>query len=255
MNSQQQKNKDSIIAASVTFAVALLLLLVLFFCGLKFDPSLLAAASTPEISVETLEEEEEFLEPEIVEDLGERNATAHDEPAPVAKGDPEPAPVENNRQLIKDNNPKPAPPVEKPVTQTKESPVKNTTPSKSDEEKQKVTSKMADKFPGNNGSKTGKEGSSGAGGSGVGAVGSVTGRTYMGCQKPVVELQNKVVVVVHVTINSSGKVTKATARTKSGKASGAILSACERAAMTARWNEDKDTPSATGTLTFTITPN
>lgn len=248
------RKKDSVIAAAVTFTVALILLLVLFFCGLTFDPSLLAVQSTPEISVETLPEEEEFLEPEIVRDLGEQNATVQDAPAPVAKGEPEPAPVENTKVVIPDQNPKPAPPVEKPINQKKESPVKATTPSQTDEEKQKVTSKLANKFGGANGTSTGSSGSSGAGGTGVGISGSVSGRTFKGCPKPNVELQNKVVVEVKVTIDANGRVTKATARSKSGKASAAILSACEQAARGARWSEDKDTPSATGTLTFTITP-
>lgn len=252
MNSK--KNYDSVIAAAVTFVVALLLLLFLFFCGLRYDDSLLAEASTPEISVTTTPEEDEFIEPEIVEDLGERNAEVQDEPAPAAKGEPEPAPVENTKQVIPDKNPKPAPPVEKPVTSKKESPVKATTPSQSDEEKKKVTSKIANKFSSNNGSKTGTSGSSGAGGAGVGISGSVAGRTFKGCPKPSVELQNTVVVEVKVTIDSSGHVKKATARSKSGKASAAILSACEKAAYGARWSEDKDTPSASGTITFTIKP-
>ena len=61
-------------------------------------------------------------------------------------------------------------------------------------------------------------------------------------------------VEVRVTIDAAGKVVSATARSKSGKASAAILRACEQAAKGARWSEDKDTPSAKGTLTFTITP-
>lgn len=248
------RHRDSVIAATVTFAVALLLLLVLYYGGLRFDPSFLAEVSTPEISMDMPEEEEEFIEPEIVQDLGEPQAEVQDAPAPAAKGNPEPAPVENTRQVIPDRNPKPAPPVEKPVTQKKESPVKATTPQVSDEEKKKVTSKVADKFGGPNGSKTGTSGTSGAGGNGVGISGSVAGRTFKGCPKPSVELRNKVVVEVRVTIDAAGHVTKATARSKSGSASAAILRACEQAAKGARWSEDKDTPSASGTLTFTITP-
>lgn len=246
------RRRDSVIAAIVTFGVALLLLLVLFFCSLSYDSSLLAQVSTPEISVEM--PEEEFIEPEIVRDLGEPDAVVEDAPAPVMKGQPEPAPVENTKLVVPDKNPKPAPPVEKPITQKKESPVKATTPPAVDENKKKVTSKMANKFPGQNGSESGTSGSNGAGGTGVGISGSVSGRTFKGCPKPSVELQNKVVVEVRVTVDAAGHVTKATARSKSGKASSAILRACEQAARSARWSEDPSTPSATGTLTFTITP-
>lgn len=249
----RHKNTDTIIAAAVTFVAALLLLLFLYFGGMRFDRELLAQNSTPEIQLEQLDDEE-FIEPEIVEDLGESNATEQDAPAPAAKGEPEQAEVENTRQVIPDKNPKPAPPVEKPITQKKESPVKASTPQVSDEDKKKVTSKMANKFPGRNGSNSGSTGSAGAGGTGVGISGSVSGRTFKGCPKPSVELQNKVVVEVKVTIDASGHVTRATARSRSGKASSAILRACEQAARGARWSEDKDTPSATGSITFTITP-
>lgn len=248
----QQKKKDSIIAAAVTFAVALLLLLFLFKGGMTFDRAQLASASTPEIEPDT--EEELFIEPEILEDLGEENATVQDAPAPAFKGEPEPAPEQNTKLVVPGKNPAPAPPVEKPVTQHKESPVKATEPPKTNEERKRVTDKMANKFSPKNGSSSGTSGTSGAGGTGVGISGSISGRTFKGCPKPSVELQNKVVVEVRVTIDSAGHVTKATARSKSGKASGTILRACERAARGARWSEDKDTPSASGTLTFTITP-
>lgn len=251
-NTGSSSHHDSAIAAAVTFVVTLLLLLILFFGGISYRREQLAEASTPEIQLDM--DEEEFIEPEIVSDLGEANATVQDAPAPSAKGEPEPAPVENTKQVIPDKNPNPAPPVEKPITQKNESPVKATTPQQNDEEKQKVTSKLANKFSGPNGTQNGTSGSSGAGGTGVGISGSVSGRTFKGCPKPSVELQNKVVVEVKVTIDSNGRVTKATARSKSGKASTAILRACEQAARGARWSEDKDTPSATGSITFTITP-
>lgn len=249
----RQHRRDSAVAAAVTFVVALLLLLALFFGGLSYDQAQLAEVSEPEIQLE-MPEEEEFIEPEIVQDLGEANATEHDAPAPVAKGEPEPAPVENTKLVVPDKNPNPAPPVEKPITQKQESPVKATTPTVNDDEKQKVTSKVANKFGGQNGTPTGSSGMSGAGGTGIGIAGSVSGRTFKGCPKPSVELRNKVVVEVRVTIDAAGRVTKAVARSKQGTASSAILRACEQAARSARWSEDATTPSATGTLTFTITP-
>lgn len=247
-----RKNKDSIIAAAITFVVALIILLWLFFGGMTFDRATLASVSTAEI--QTPDEEELFLEPELVQDLGEPDAVATDEPAPAFQGEPEPAEVENTKLVVPGKSETPAPPKEKPVTQTKESPVKATEPPKNDDEQKKVTSKMAGKFSSTNGSESGTSGTQGAGGAGVGIAGSVMGRTFKGCPKPSVQLQNRVVVVVNVTIDSDGHVTKAKARSKSGNVSSAILSACENAALKARWSADPDTPSANGTITFTITP-
>lgn len=244
--------KDSIIAAAITFCVALVIFLWLFFGGLTFDRATLASVSIPEI--QTPEEDELFLEPEIVRNLGEPDATAHDAPAPAFKGEPEQSDIENTKLVVPGKSEDRTPPIEKPVTQTKPSPMPATEPPKTDENKSKVSSKMAGKFTTQNGAESGTSGTQGAGGTGVGISGSVTGRTFKGCPKPNVELQNKVVVTVSVTIDASGRVTKATARSKSGTASQAILKACEKAALQARWSEDKDKPSATGTLTFTITP-
>lgn len=244
-------NKDSAIAAAVTFIVALALLLFLYFGGMRFDRALLAASSQPEVMDP---EEELFIEPEILNDLGEENATQNDEPAPSAAGEPEKAEEDNSKQSVLGKNPRPAPQAEKPVVQKKESPVKATEPPANSEEKKKATSKLANKFAPKNGTESGKTGGSGAGGAGIGISGSVTGRTFKGCPKPDVELQNKVVVEVKVVIDSEGRVTSATARSKSGKASATILRACEQSARKARWSEDKDTPSARGSLTFTITP-
>lgn len=243
--------KDSAIATAVTLLVALLLFLGLWFGGVTFDRSLLAEVSTPEISVAEPEEEELFVEPEITRDLGEETAETQDAPAPAFKGQPEEAPKENTRQVVPDKNPKPAPPVEKPITQSKESPVKATTPTISEEEKKKVTSSIANKFKTNdNGTETGKTGSVGAGGTGVGISGSVSGRTFLGCPKPSVSLSNKTTITVVVTIDAEGHVTSAKAR--NGEAY--LQRACEQAALKARWSKKEDTPSARGTLTFTITP-
>lgn len=237
------------VAAAVTFVAALLILLFLFTCGLRFDRQLLAKASTPEIE----EEEELFIEPEILEDLGEPDAVVEDEPAPAFKGEPEPAPEENTRLVVKGENPKPAPPEPKPVTQKQPSPVKATEPPKVKEEEKKVTSPKATVkgFKPRNGSESGSNGSVGAGGAGMGISGSVSGRTYKGCQKPSVELRHKVRVVVDVTINAQGRVIRAKAR---GGADASIRAACEQAAYSARWSEKEGAPDQKGTLTFNITP-
>ena len=82
MNRQQ---KDQTIAAAITFLVTLLILLSLFLGGVTFDREQLAVQSTPEILPE---EEELFLEPEILKDLGEEDAVHNDAPAKAFQGDP-----------------------------------------------------------------------------------------------------------------------------------------------------------------------
>lgn len=241
------QNKDSIIAAGVTMAVMLLIILLLFVGKLSVSRPEMAEASTPELMLP----EETFIEPEILRDLGEPEASAHDEPAPVQKGEPEPAPVENTKLVVKGDNPKPAPPVEKLVSSSKESPVKATTPSVTKEESSKITSSMADKFSGKNGATEGSQGSSGSGGTGVGIKGNANGRTFKGCPTPDVALQNKTVIRVDVVIDAEGKVISASA---SGGTSASIRKACEAAARGARWSAKKGAGETRGSITFTITP-
>lgn len=250
---ENRNKKDSIIAAAITFVVALLILLWLFFGGLTFDRAELASVSTPEI--QTVDEEELFLEPELLQDLGDPDAEENTEPEPAYQGEPELSEVENQKVVVPGNNENKTPPVEKPVTQTKPSAVTVPEPPKTNENQQKATSKIAGKF--SNGASTGSNNSSGTGANSTGvgtAVGVVNGRKFLSCPKPSVALQNQVVVVVYVTINSKGTVTQATARSKSGNPSQSILTACRDAALKAKWNEDPATPSASGTITFTITP-
>ncbi|WP_304382363.1 hypothetical protein [uncultured Duncaniella sp.] len=243
-----QNKKDSAIAATVTFFVVLTILLVLFFTGISYNaPQQLAQDSTPELMVE----EETFLEPEILKDLGEENAVNNDAPAKAFQGEPDPDPKENVKIVEPGKNSKPAPPTPKLVSTKKESPVKTTEPSATEEERKRVTSAMAKGFVGRNGNTQGSSGSDGAGENGIGIVGNASGRTFKGCPKPDVTLRHKTTVKVSVVIDSEGKVISASA---SGAASASIRSACERAARQARWSEKKGTGETRGTLTFTITP-
>lgn len=245
-----REKKDSLIAGAVTLLALALLILLLLFGGMEYDVSRLAADSTPEIGM-LLPEEETLVEPELIRELGEPDAVNQDAPAPNVKGNPAPDVTDNSQKRAKGNNPKPAPPEDKLITSKKESRVKATEPSVTDEEKKKVTSAMARGFEGHNGVRDGKAGSSGAGGTGTGVSGVASGRVFKGCPKPKVELRHKVTVVVAVTIDANGAVTSAKAR---GGASADIRRACEAAARKARWSKKPDTPSAKGTITFTITP-
>lgn len=245
-NNDRQK-RDSIIAAAITFVAVLLILLLLFVGGMSVERRELAKDSTPEL----MQDEETFLEPEILQDLGEPDATANDAPAPVEQGEPELAPVENTKLVVKGDNPKPAPAVEKKVTTTKESPVKATEPQVTKEEASKITSSMANKFSGKNGATEGTAGSNGSGGTGIGIKGNANGRNFLGCNKPDISLQHKTTVKVSVVIDAEGKVISATA---SGGASASIRRACEAAARTAKWSAKKGAGETRGSITFTITP-
>ena len=79
MNSNDKRNnKDRLIAAAVTALVALLGALYLIFGSLVYDSTLLRMP--PEARVATLQEDELFIEPEILEDQtkGEPDAVADD---------------------------------------------------------------------------------------------------------------------------------------------------------------------------------
>lgn len=239
-------DKDRVIAAFLTFLVALAILLTLFFGGISWDRQALAEASTPEIM-----DEEVFIEPELVE-LGEENAVNHDKPAPAMKGEPDPAPEDKAEIIEPGPKPEPAPPKPKLNTQKKESKMKVEEPSQTDKERQKATSSVANKFSHRNGAVEGTDkGTSGAGGTGVGVSGNAHGRSFISCPKPDVALRHKTVVTVNVVIDAEGKVVEATAK---GSADASIRRKCEAAARQARWSAKKGATSTRGSITFTITP-
>ena len=246
----KREDKDRAIAAGLTFFVTLVLLLVLFFGGIRFDRQLLAESATPEMMPP---EEELFIEPELV-DLGEETSENHNtSPAPTLKGEPEPAP-EDHAEIV-DPGEKPDPvvkTVEKVVTQKKESKVQKEEPSITDKERQKATSSVANKFAPKNGQTEGSDkGTSGAGGDGVGVSGNAHGRTFISCPKPDVALRHKTIVKVNVVIDAEGKVIEASA---TGSADASIRRKCEAAAKQARWSAKKGATTTRGSITFTITP-
>lgn len=243
-----REKKDSAIAAVITFLLMLALFLWLFFCGLTWDKGALASSSIPEEQ----SDEELFLDPELLQEISDGSESdLHETEAPLDKGEPEKAETENRQLNDPGENPKPDVKTEKIVTQEKKSPVKTTEPSASDKEREKVTSRMAGKFNPHNGAPDGKAVSSGTGGTGVGVSGKVSGRSFLGCDKPVVALKVKTVVKVSVTVDADGRVTSASA---SGAADAKIRRKCEAAARTARWSAKKGAAPARGTITFTITP-
>lgn len=243
---RRQERKDSMIAALVTMFIVAAMLLTLFFGSLSWNRAALAENSVPEIQLE----DELFIEPELLE-LGEENAVENDAPAAAPKGDPEPAEEDRAEIVEPGENTKPAPVAPKLVSKPKESPVKQPEPPKTDKERQKAKSTVANKFSPKNGSASGKTSGGGAGGEGVGINGSARGRTFLHCPKPDVALRHKAVVKVSVVIDAAGNVVSASA---SGSADASIRRKCEQAARGAKWSEKKGASETHGTITFTIIP-
>ena len=237
--------KDSAIAAAATLAAAILVLLLLLFTRLPDARRVLADASIPEP-----EGEELYIAPELIA-LGEADAVTADEAAPSLQGEPEQAETEQTQTIIPGEAETPAPPRPATPVQQQESPVSHREPKKTEHAPAKATRAMAGQFS-TGGDRSGKpDAVSGTGGSGAGVTGQARGRSFLGCDKPDVQLRQKTVVTVQVTVDADGRVTSATA---SGGASAAIRRECERAARTARWSAKRGATATPGTLTFTLVP-
>lgn len=236
-----------------TAAVVALILILLFLGSVTRDRAALAEASI----AEPMEDEvfiEPVEEPELLEEKGEEDAPnlPEMEEAPSEQGEPEPAPVDNERRIVNGENTKPAPQVEKPITQKHPSPVKATEPPKSNKPDQKVTSKVAKGFSGRNGKPDGKAGGFGTGGKGTASVrGNSRGRSMLSCPRPSVALKQQVTIVVSVQVSEDGRVVKASA---SGGAAQYLRDACVQAARQSRWTPKPGAGTVAGTITFTIIP-
>lgn len=249
MANDKDSNTSRIIAAAVTALAVLVILLMLMFSTIGRDRAALASASIPEEPAD----EELFIDPELT-DLGEPEPLEESlEAAPSPQGEPEQGP-DNNEKVDPGPAEKPLPQAENVIKQQKPSPVQSPDTKKTDKKESKIAQSMQSKFSPKNGKHDGKHGSTGAGGKGSGVSGNLNGRSFIGCPLPKgLKLKETVRVVISVTVDASGHVTKATY--KSGSAASAeIRRACERSAMQARWTEKPGQAEQRGTLTFTIVP-
>ena len=248
-----RERKDAIIAAAVTFGVALLIIIFLFVKSLNYDREAFAEASIPEYQ----DEEEYFLEPDllIMGQTGETDLEQTEEAAPQPPGEPDPAETE---QLVKttpnNEEPKEEPVSTKPklVSSTEQSDVKTSTPKLSDEQQKSIAS-MQGKFKSdNNGSRTGSDTSvTSSGGTGFSTKGDLKGRKMLSCPTWKVILNQKTTVSVRVTVDASGNVTSATALSGG---SPNLRAECEKMAKRSKWSSKEGAAPAQGTITFTITP-
>ncbi|MCH5213673.1 MAG: hypothetical protein J1E97_00665 [Muribaculaceae bacterium] len=248
-----RQRKANIIAASVTFGVALVVLLLLFFMTIGDDRRALAESSIPEIQ----DDEEIYLDPEllVLDTPGSEDAEIIDEAAPQPDGEPDPAEEEQPERVV--NNPEPPqkePTTSKPklVSTPKPSDVTTSTPKVMTEEEKRVAS-MEGKFKtDNNGSRTGTDSAnSGPGGNGISMKGSINGRTLLSCPTWKLNLSQKTTVQVSVTVDADGNVTSAKA-TSGGTPN--LRAQCEKMALRSKWTPKAGAAPVSGTLTFTISP-
>lgn len=239
--------KDQIIAGSVTLAVALIILILLFVTDLNpIDRKLLAGASIPE----PLQPEQIFLEPELdLSTPGDNNLLPEADDAPLPQGEPQKA-NENTDQLVTPGK------SEKAVATTpkteitkKESPVKTTENRLTAEEEKRLKSMDAKFSNTTQGTKDTKPATVNGQGK-VNTSGSLYGRKFKGCDTSTIEVSGKTTIRVSVKVNDKGRVVWA----KATKGPKAYYATAEKWAKTARWTEQPGAPEATGTITFTITP-
>lgn len=247
----KRPENHQLIAAGITFLVTLLLLLGLYFGTLSYNRDALAAASIAE--PDALEEEDFFLDPPLVigdEDVSDNNS---DEPAASPLGQTDPAPVDNDRLVVKGENPEPVKVQEKLITQKQLSPVKAAEPSPTKEPESAVTSQMSKNFGPKNGKADGVHNGTGSGGKGSGVSGNVRGRKFLGCPLPVVALKKTVTVVISIRVDENGKVIEASVRDRGG-ASQENVNKCLASARKATWSKKPGAAPVSGSLTFTLVP-
>lgn len=243
------ERKARIISGTATLLIVAVIFLVLFFCGLTYDKSSCDEAEKP-----VIEQEELFLDPELM-NLGEEDAIENDMPAAAPLGEPDEAPEPKEELVVKGENPKPVQVTDKKVTSKQESKVKSPEPKKTDKEESRISSSMKGKFA-SNGKKDGKADSNGSGGSGVGTKGSLKGRIFEGCPAPSLKVSQEVTIVVSVTVNAEGRVTDASFSRDSGPGQGntSLRKACVSASKKARFSAKKGAVPARGTITWHLRP-
>lgn len=250
-----RERKAAIIAASVTFGAALVILVLLFVLTVGSDRRAMTEASMPEIQDV---DEEVFFEPELltIDDPGDKDVPDIDAPAPQPPGEPDPAPEEQPVKVVKNDVPPKKETVsnkKEMVADAKESDVKTSTPKLSAEEEKRIASMQGKLKTDNNGSKTGKESAnSGSGGDGISMSGNVNGRKMLSCPTWKVRLTQKTTVKVSITVDADGNVTKASAI--SGGTPN-LRKECEKMALKSKWTAKEGAAPTAGTISFTILPN
>lgn len=246
--------KASVIAAAITFGVALVVLVLLFVLTVGDDRRILSETSIPEMQ----DDEEIFLEPDLLLDEppgdedGELDIPEETQQPP---GEPDPAPQEQTERIVKNEEP----PKEEPVTNKpklvsteKPSEVKTSTPKLSAEDEKRLASMQGKLKTDNNGDPTAKAESTGT----VVATGKLSGkgahgRSMLSFPRQTVKVSQKVVVTVQITVGENGNVKSAAAISGGNSEQRAQ---CVQMARQSRWTPMPGSGDETGTITFTINP-
>lgn len=255
MTGSERDRKDSIIAALITFGVALVILVLLFVLTVGDDRRMLAETSIPEIQ----DDEEIFLDPDllIVDNAGEEDTEEEiPETSRQPMGEPDPAPEEQPVKVVEN----PEIPKDQPVTNNtklvsseKTSDVKTSTPKVSEEDEKRLASVSGKFKTDNNGSNT----SHAEGAGSVSATGTLSGkgshgRTMLSCPRQTVKASQKVTVTVEIKVDAMGNVTNARA-TSGGNSE--QRAQCERMARKSKWTPQAGAAEEKGRITFTINPH
>lgn len=242
------------IAAAGTLLAAVAIVLMLFLCGLTQDTAALAAATPPPQP----DSDVQYIDPELLEPLtpsgSELEKDVPDQAAEQPLGLEAQEPEVSKEKVVNADNPKPNKSTEHLVTQKQPSPVQTTKPTNTKKPESNIASTVGAKFNGKNGSQSGSQGGYSSGGKGTGVNGKLSGRTFLGCDMPRVQLKARYTVVIRVEVNEQGRVTSATV-SSSGGAPRDIQNKCVAAAKTARWSAKDGASAARGSLTFTLVPN
>lgn len=249
---------NRLIAAVGTLIVALLLLMVLLLVHMPLPSTSPNHPENKTLEMAALEPDEtpEFIEPLLLEDAGELDATQQTDPAPVPDGVPDEAPVPQNKRVVNGENPTPNPSSERLVTTTKPSTKQTADPTPKETPDSRIAANMKGQFSPHNGQPGGSStpsAQSGSGGTGSGVSGTLKGgRKLINCPLPTVSLRQKVVIKVEVYVNAAGKVTEA--NVISGSSDAALREKCRQASLKATWTPQPDAPRTRGVITWTLVP-
>lgn len=270
---QNKETEARLWAGLITVLIAAGLFFWLWFTYLPYVKPKSEKRATPEfMALEEIEEEEliepeEFIEPpQVLEEAREPHPTSPvpDNPQPAPLGEPEPSEVKSDKVVTSGDNPTPNKSAEKLVTQTKPSPVQNTTPSPKPEPESKISGEMKNKFA-HNGTPAGKEtttsgtatntpvATTGQGASVQGVMQNGGNRKMLRCNnKFPIAISKPIKVIVEVTVNDKGKVTKAVC--KSSLTDASLKQRLIDESLKSTWTPEAGAPEAKGTITWNLVP-
>lgn len=250
-----RERRDAVIAACVTFAVALVLLVLLFVLTVGTpDVSRLAEESIPEI--QDVEEEEIFLEPEmlVLDRIGFEDGDKTLEEMPQPLGEPEISDEVQNERVIKNDKIVEQPSEENPpplLSDDKSNKnLDRTTPMPADTTKNITDHERPNiQFPQNG--KLEGEITFASGTGEKNPKGNKDGRHLEHWPPMKYTLSQPAQVTINIEVNAEGKVTYAKAAKNSG-GDKKLQQQCEKWALETTWTPKKGAPITPGVLRFNI---